>query len=357
MRTTENIAHPRITVLMPVYNAEKFVAAAIESILAQTYDSLEFLVIDDHSTDESAAIISSFCDPRIRLVVNARNEGITASLNKGVELAKGELIARMDADDISHPLRLEKQVAYMLANPDCAMLSTSVRIIDEDGRYRYSEGTLSKYLYYNLFFECCIYHSTVMFRKDRLQAAGGYRSAYAEDFELFQRIAGCYPVGGLDEPLLDYRLHPANTSTAAQKEEYKVCSLDVLRQGFRHCLDNGTEVPLSFLECFRYNFEPLLSEYTPRRLEECLALLDRLSRNILSMQNPNNRIEDTRYMWQFRKKYILNGVAKKLPPVRRFGLWWRWDKRYALKLTIGKIKNIFKKYLQTLKTRSSEKNT
>ena len=103
----------RVTVLMPVYNAELFLSEAIESILRQTWSDFEYLIINDGSTDNSRKIISSFRDPRIRLVDNPSNLGLTKSLNKGLELAEGEYIARQDADDISHPKRLERQVQFL----------------------------------------------------------------------------------------------------------------------------------------------------------------------------------------------------------------------------------------------------
>ena len=124
---------PLITVLMPVFNAEKFLNIAINSVLDQTFSSFEFLIIDDGSTDNSVQIIRSYSDDRIRLIQNKTNEGISASLNKGVLLSTTELIARMDADDICYPERLEKQYNFFLNNTDCTLLSTSVREISKDG--------------------------------------------------------------------------------------------------------------------------------------------------------------------------------------------------------------------------------
>ncbi len=104
---------PRVTVLMSVYNGEKYLREAIDSILNQTFKDFEFLIIDDGSTDSSADIIRSYTDFRIRLIQNEKNIGLTRSLNKGLKLAKGEYIARMDVDDISLPIRFEKQVSFL----------------------------------------------------------------------------------------------------------------------------------------------------------------------------------------------------------------------------------------------------
>src|SRR3990170_6879460 len=118
---------PTLTVLMPVYNAGNYLHEAIESILSQTFRDFEFLIIDDASTDSSVDIIESFQDPRIRLVKNDINMGITATLNKGIELSTTELIARMDADDISYVDRLQKQYEYFKKDKSCTLLSTSAR--------------------------------------------------------------------------------------------------------------------------------------------------------------------------------------------------------------------------------------
>src|SRR5688572_53842 len=123
---------PLVTVLMPVYNAERFLSEAIDSILQQSLTDFEFLIIDDGSTDCSREIINAYKDDRIRLVQNESNLAITASLNKGIHLARASLIARMDADDISYPERLQKQYNYLSNHPDCALLSTSARVITED---------------------------------------------------------------------------------------------------------------------------------------------------------------------------------------------------------------------------------
>jgi len=107
------MAKPLVTVLMPVYNAERFLSEAMDSILNQTLINFEFLIIDDGSHDSSLKIIRSYDDPRIRLVQNEKNLGISATLNKGINLASADLIARMDADDISYPERLQKQYDYL----------------------------------------------------------------------------------------------------------------------------------------------------------------------------------------------------------------------------------------------------
>jgi len=108
---------PSLTVLMPVYNGGEFLRGAVESILGQTYSNFEFLIVDDGSTDESLEICRGFRDPRIRLEENGRNLGLIATLNRGLDLAEGDYIARMDSDDVSFPARLARQVQFMEDNP------------------------------------------------------------------------------------------------------------------------------------------------------------------------------------------------------------------------------------------------
>ena len=115
---------PRVTVLMAVYNGERFLAEAVASILDQTFRDFEFLIVNDGSTDRSREIILSFGDPRIRLVDNPENIGLTRSLNRGLELAKGGLIARQDADDISLPERLEREIGFLDGNPKAAIVGS-----------------------------------------------------------------------------------------------------------------------------------------------------------------------------------------------------------------------------------------
>jgi glycosyltransferase involved in cell wall biosynthesis len=159
------MSNPKLTVLMPVYNAASYLHEAIDSILQQTFRDFEFLIIDDGSTDQSIAIVQSYKDPRIRFVRNETNAGIAATLNRGIELASCELIARMDADDISYPDRLQKQYDYMMHDSACALLSTWCRVVTAAGKHVRLERYTSRFFYYNLTFECWIYHPTVMFRK------------------------------------------------------------------------------------------------------------------------------------------------------------------------------------------------
>ena len=128
------LVNPIVTVLMSVYNGERYLNEAIDSILAQTFTDFEFLIIDDASTDSTPKILHSYDDPRIRIVTNEENLGLTKSLNKGLALAQGEYIARMDADDISLPERLMMQLNFLIDNKTVPLVGSGAIMIDEDGK-------------------------------------------------------------------------------------------------------------------------------------------------------------------------------------------------------------------------------
>jgi glycosyltransferase involved in cell wall biosynthesis len=125
---------PRVSIVMAVFNGERYVGAAIESLLRQTSEDFEVLVIDDGSLDRTREIVGSYTDPRVRLVIQDRNRGLASSLNHGLHLARGEFIARQDADDESEPLRLETQVAFLEASTNVVLAGSWYRSIDHDGR-------------------------------------------------------------------------------------------------------------------------------------------------------------------------------------------------------------------------------
>jgi glycosyltransferase involved in cell wall biosynthesis len=203
------ISNPKVTVLMSVYNGERFLQQAIDSILNQTYQDFEFLIIDDGSNDRSREIIQSHKDQRIRLIYNEENIGLTPSLNKGLELARGEYIARMDADDVSFPQRLEKQVEFLEHNPEVILLGAWAEVVDENGKiikvWRYP--TKDCVIRWRLLFGNCLVHSSVIYRKDKVLDAGGYNSSitYAQDYELWTKLSTIAQIRQLPQVLIRHR--------------------------------------------------------------------------------------------------------------------------------------------------------
>lgn len=212
---------PLISVIMPVYNADKFIANAIESILKQTLMNFELIIINDGSTDHSQQIILRYKDKRIRYVQHTKNLGLIVSLNEGLRFARGEFIARLDADDIAHPQRLFRQVQFLLRHPDHSICGSSYDVINGKGQKKYyvhlpSDDRQVRTL---LFFGNCICHSSVMFRKRSLNDEL-YRPAYqlCEDYDLWSRMVDHAKVAVLPEPLIQYRLHGSNVSVKNRME-------------------------------------------------------------------------------------------------------------------------------------------
>jgi len=240
---------PEISVLMPVYNAERYVAKAIESILNQTFKNFEFIIINDGSTDSSLEIIQKYAqqDCRINLISRA-NKGIVNTLNEGVGIAKAPYIARMDSDDISWNERLFKQFNYLENHPDCAVIGTSTLLIDCDGSpiasfpFKLNHNEIDLELIQG--HGGAIAHPTVMFRKNIFNVVEGYSSlfVYAEDFDLWLKMAEKGNLANLPDVLLYYRLHNKSLSHKFKMEQIdstkKSVNLACQRRGITSCVNS-----------------------------------------------------------------------------------------------------------------------
>jgi len=223
---------PRVTVLIPVYNREKYVAAAIESILAQSFIDFELLLIDDGSTDGSVGIMRSYtADPRVRLVCNGNNLGEFKTRNRGIDLARGEYIAMLDSDDWAYPCRLEKQVAFLDRHRDFAVVGAWATEMDEKGRSLRRVKILPVLpgeLQSRLLFSYCHPHSSIMARTSVLQEYR-YREQYvvSADVDLFIRLARKYKLGNLPKILLCRRVH-ASGITREKAQLVKEKNLEIV---------------------------------------------------------------------------------------------------------------------------------
>jgi glycosyltransferase involved in cell wall biosynthesis len=305
--------NPQVTVLMPVFNASKYLREAMDSILVQSFKDFEFLIIDDGSTDDSVEIINTYQDPRIRLLKNENNLGISDTLNKGIERSSTSLIARMDADDISHPSRLEKQVQYMDNHPQCALLSTWANVVDQHKKFVRLERYRTEFYYYNLTFECWMYHSTIMFRKDMIQAVGSYSMKYSEDYDLFWKVSQRFEIGNLMEALVDYRLSPTSLNTVLKKDQYDLANKQNVVRNIRHYLSDEASLSNEALECLRHNFEPIVKEGSIQKVFEAFGSLKKITDRIAQKPNPN-RDEPSIYLaYYFKRQFIIAELLKKLP--------------------------------------------
>ena len=209
---------PRITVAMSVYNNAPYLAAAIESICAQSFADFEFVIVNDGSSDESGAIIDRFAasDSRIR-AIHQPNAGLIASLNRILDEARGTLIARMDGDDIALPERFARQVAYLDAHPHIGVLGTGCSCIDEQGKphlYRFENVVSTEEILDDLKNGPPLCHPSVMMRTEVVRAVGGYHRSYAhcEDYDLWLRLSERVPLANLPDRLLLYRQSPTQVS-------------------------------------------------------------------------------------------------------------------------------------------------
>ncbi len=211
---------------MPVYNGEKYLREAIDSILSQTYRNFEFLIIDDGSEDRSVEIINSYNDKRIILEKNEKNIGLELTLNKGIRLAHGDYIARMDCDDISLSHRLERQVRFMDSHPEVAVCGARAEIFGgQSGLFTFP--LTHEEIRCRLLFSCVILHPTVLLRRgflldNHIFYDTSQRYKTAEDYELWFRISPIGRLANLDDTLLQRRVHDSSigsTQTAFQIEQ------------------------------------------------------------------------------------------------------------------------------------------
>jgi glycosyltransferase involved in cell wall biosynthesis len=326
---------PLMTVLMPVFNTERYLAEAIDSILNQTLSDFEFIIIDDGSTDSSPAIVQSYADSRIRYYRNPENSGISATLNWGIELATTNLIARMDADDISYPARLSEQYRYMTAHPDCALLACWVRIIDEDKQVIGFDKPESGSHFYNIAFISPVYHPTVVYRRDAVLQVGGYQEKYAEDYALFWALSRKYRMHNLPQVLLDYRITRQSLHKVLRRDEYEQAHKAQVLSHLRYYMGESFQIRDSHLACLTNDFWPLLQENSVDSIIECLNTLQAINQKILSDDNVNLDRETVSVAALYKRDHILTFFAIHLPsPLNYLLLFktgsWRLIKKLIL---------------------------
>ncbi len=246
---------PKISVIMPVYNGENYLNECIDSILNQTFDDFELIIINDASTDSTWKIINEYAqkDQRIRLCKNQENLGLIKSLNKGLNLAQGEYIARQDADDLSMLDRFQKQVEILDKYSNVILVSCDIETIDSHGN---SKGFLQRACdsslvnWYLLFYNHIAGHSQVMFRRKPVLDMGGYshQNHYSEDYELWSRLSRVGDIHILPEVLLKQRFHDASLCAKRGKDQ-KLWSLTQSKKNIEQL--TGQEISLQNIENLR----------------------------------------------------------------------------------------------------------
>jgi glycosyltransferase involved in cell wall biosynthesis len=238
---------PKVSVVMPVYNGERFLREAMDSIISQSYENWEFLIIDDGSIDGTRAILEDYDDSRIKIIRNDKRGGLTKALNKAIRIASGEYIARQDADDVSLPCRFEMQINFLEKHPDYGIVGSSYFQIDEKGKILsqinvFSEDTQIRE---SLMAQNWFGHGSVMMRKDVLKYVDGYddRFEFAQDYDLWLRIIEVFKVANISKPLYCWRFTNSSISKRNQQEQRKYASLALFKAIRRKYLIEGSNKP------------------------------------------------------------------------------------------------------------------
>ncbi len=241
-----------VSVILPVYNGEKYLTEALDSILNQTYQRMEIIVINDGSKDGTMSILQEYIRRDSRIVLISReNRGLVASLNESIQIAHGEYIARMDADDISHPDRIEKQVAYLNLHKDIFLLGSNYNLIYEeglseerrkrhDGTHRRSQAPIdASNCFLSINETMKFIHPTIMMRKELFDIVGRYRDFKIEDLELYFRVgASGLGIAKIEEPLLEYRAREESKSWADTRAEQSAEIMDMKLEYLMRELDD-----------------------------------------------------------------------------------------------------------------------
>ena len=279
----ESSAKPLVSVLMPAYNAEKFIAEAIQSVLDQTYPKFELIIIDDGSSDQTAPIVSTFKDPRIRFFKNNNNKGLIQTLNDGFLHCTGRYIARMDADDICDRRRFEMQVNYMQKHPKCGICGTWARRIDQKNQKngRIKNPVSNKIIRVSLLFTPPIIHPSVMIQSSLVKKFQYSEDAmHIEDYDLWIRISKNTQVEFHNIPryLMNYRWHHSNVSVLNDDFQYnkkKSLIAEYLKQLFPDEVIN-LDLHLATFNLYRFD-KKLKSEYSENEVKYWLEKLSVLN--------------------------------------------------------------------------------
>lgn len=322
---------PLVSVLLPVYNGEKYLKDCINSVLNQTYSNFEFVIIDDGSVDSTESIISSYNDSRIRFIKNQQNLKLIATLNKGIKLSEGKYIARIDADDLMHPNRLQKQVDFLETNVDYVFVGSAVRLIKEE----VEEESIRYYtehddIVFSMLFYCPFIHPSLLLRKSIINENELYFDSdflHAEDYELWTRIVTFGKVANLPEKLTSYRIH--HDQISQQHIDYQKKQMQLIRNNFL----NKRLTDFSDLEK-----DILFGNQSISRLTQFLNLL--------------NKFElDNSFQGGAKIRYIYNSAKTKILTIDTIGLKdflfvltnkYFWKNNFTFKQKVAFFLKIFK---------------
>ena len=276
---------PKISVIMSVFNGEKYLREAIDSVLRQSFRDLELIIINDASTDQTQEILESYPDPRIRVFTNIENTGPAGSLNKAISLSRGEYIAVLDADDVAMAKRLEESVFFLKKNEDVGLVGTSFCVIDGTGETLETRSVPveDKAIRQALRTDNCFCHSSIMMRKKCVESIGCYRDGLdlSQDNDLYLRFSESFKLGGIDKPLCKWRLNPL--SLCNTKPANLIRSGDLVRELSRERRERGHD-----------RLEGLIGEEKKRLIDEA----------VFKSKPGDNRIAANYYIYWVRLFYL-----------------------------------------------------
>ena len=333
---------PLISVILPVYNGEDHLIECVESVLNQTFEDFEFIIVDDASTDKTVPMLKEFAtkDNRIIIVTHQVNQKQTAAANTAIKLAKGKYLARMDADDVALPNRFEKQVTFLEENPNIGLLGSWVDIIDDNGnilkiwRTNDSDG----YLGWNLLFGTSFAHSSVMMKNSIVKKVGYYQSPEAEDYDLWSRISRVTNVANFPEVLQQKRVWAGQLALKVPTET-RDSVLQIMQKNMNYLLKDS-HLDLSMVRDIRK-----VSDKTPiiqdsQQIANINKILLQLYNKYLAKskltKTDNKKISqdifqklNTLVKWQFHINY-LKGLVLKLV------LFFKFPKLFIYSLVVRK---------------------
>ena len=293
---------PRITVLMSVYNDEKYLKKSMDTILNQTFTDFEFVIINDGSTDTTLEVLKKYTDPRVKIISNTQQIGLSKSLNKGLQVAKGEYIARQDSNDISSPKRLEKQVAYLEARTEYGLVGTWTYKIDAENNIIDKEMFFTEHddIVMTLLTENHFVHSSIMFRKDCIDKLGGYNEElkYAQDYDLWLRISEYYKVANISE-FLQYWRYEKHGISVDKREEQKRYAL-LIRDKFLQRVAKKKEWQPIIEKSYERTYNSMLKKYLKA------IIYNRFIESVNETENANIRI--TAIISAFNEEDIIGHV-------------------------------------------------
>lgn len=308
---------PTVSVILPVFNAASTVGAAITSVLRQSFDDFELLAVNDGSTDETADVLRKFDDPRLRVLDRGENRGLISTLNEALSHARGEYVARQDADDESMPDRLERQVAAFAANPSLGVVGGSLRLRSDHGvdagTWSYPQAAAGAR--WQVLFKTPTPHSAVMYRRRLTIDNGGYSEnhKYAEDFELWSRLVLVTEFANLPQPLVWYTLSADGVGRRRQVEQ-ELMHVRIAAGNMGRLL--GSEPPANLVRLLALDIDRTGVGCSPDRAHQAAALCVELFAAFCARETVSGDLSEPRSEFTDR----LVRIARLLPVAKRFDM-------------------------------------